>query len=117
VPRAVLVLSFRHTDEIRKWASMLAGEAREPAWIRDFYICPHEIRNLAYQVDSITRGLVCLVGAQGVGKSSALKALYMGLPGTTCPMTDKVLFKWRSDPGLYETFLDCLLGFTLLWCR
>jgi hypothetical protein len=94
------------TLQVRVWASLLAGEARGPAWTRDFYVCPAEVANLAHQIDSIGGGLIGLVGTQGIGKSSALMALYRGLPGTLCPENDKVFFKWRSGQALYEAFLD-----------
>ena len=100
------VNSRPYTLQVRVWASLLAGEARGPAWTRDFYVCPAEIANLAHQIDSFGGGLIGLVGAQGIGKSSALRALYLGLPGSLCPENDKVFFKWRSGQALYETFLD-----------
>ncbi len=93
-------------DEIRTWASQLAGETRESTWTRDFYICPEEVRRLAHQIGVRFGGLIGLVGRQGVGKSSALTALSDYLPGMACLPEDKVMFKWRNPPQLYDVFFD-----------
>src|SRR5208337_3498316 len=93
-------------DKIRAWTSLLAGESRGSAWARDFYICPEEVSKLARQIDHMRGGLIGLVGRQGVGKSSALIALADRLPGTMHLPKEKVLFKWRSPPQLYDVFFD-----------
>jgi hypothetical protein len=93
-------------DKIRAWASLLAGESRGSAWTRDFYICPEEVSKLARQIDHLRGGLIGLVGRQGVGKSSALIALADHLPGTVLLPMEKVLFKWRNPPQLYDVFFD-----------
>jgi len=51
-------------------------------------------------------GLIGLVGRQGVGKSSAMTALADHLPGTKLSPSEKVLFKWRNPPQLYDVFFD-----------
>ena len=76
------------TDNVRAWANLLAGEARGSGWITDFYVWPDEVRNLAHQLDSIRGGLIGLVGTQGIGKSSALMALYRELRDTRCAQED-----------------------------
>ena len=91
---------------IRVWASSLAGESRPSGWIRESYVCPDEIARLAQQKDNERPDLIGLVGAQGVGKSSALTALHYGLPGMLTPRVGRVQFKWRKPPELYNTLLD-----------
>ncbi len=93
-------------DKIRTWASLFAGESRGSTWTRDFYICPEEVSKLARQIDVMRRGLIGLVGRQGVGKSSALIALADHLPGTVLFPKEKVLFTWRNPPQLYDVFFD-----------
>lgn len=103
---AILTDSRIPIDEIRTWASQLAGETRESTWTRDFYICPEEVSGLAHHIEVVFGGLIGLVGRQGVGKSSALTALSDYLPSTLSPRTEKVMFKWRTPPQLYDVFFD-----------
>jgi|SRR5208282_1086469 len=98
--------SHPSTQLIRTWASSLAGESRPYGWIRESYVCPDEIARLARQKDIERPDLIGLVGAQGVGKSSALTALHQGLPGMLTPRAGRVQFKWRKPPELYDTLLD-----------
>jgi len=97
-------------QDIRIWASCLAGETRPFGWIRESYICPDEIARLAQQQDVERPGPIGLVGTQGVGKSSALAALYYGVTGiSSFDQTNLVYFKWRKPPELYDTLLHTIL--------
>jgi len=100
------------TSQIREWASRLAGETREPTPSRSFYVCPEEVSRLADQLAYLQDAIIGLVGQQGVGKSSALIELSRN-PVYTTPnpesenrQPDRVLFKWRSQPEIYDVFLD-----------
>jgi hypothetical protein len=74
--------SKRH-DDVRVWAGLLTGESRGEGWVRGTYTVPDTVVRITRELDNIrSNGLICLIGSQGVGKSSALMALDLGVvPG------------------------------------
>jgi hypothetical protein len=92
------------TDRVRFWANQLAGESRDPDWLRHSYVVPDVLNDIAANLVDTMRGLIGLVGQQGVGKSSALMALHIGIPFALNP--NRVLFKWRPEKELFTTLLD-----------
>jgi ATPase subunit of ABC transporter with duplicated ATPase domains len=66
--------------QVRAWANQLAGEARDADWLRYSYVVPDVLNDVARELEQANRGLIGLVGRQGVGKSSALMALMKGIP-------------------------------------
>jgi ABC-type sugar transport system ATPase subunit len=61
---------------ILSWTSQLASESRDWGWIDEFYVEPDSVRRVLRQLDMMKGGVIGLVGLQGVGKSSALTAIY-----------------------------------------
>ena len=92
------------THQIRSWANLLAGEARDPDWLRYSYVVPDVLSDIARELVDTRRGLIGLVGQQGVGKSSALMALFRGIPFSLQP--GKILFKWRKEKDLFTSLLN-----------
>lgn len=91
-------------DQVRAWASQLAGETRDPDWLNYSYVVPDVLQDVAQELVHVKRGLIGLVGRQGVGKSSALMALAKGKPFSVG--SSRVLFKWRSEEELFQSLLD-----------
>jgi GTPase SAR1 family protein len=91
-------------DEVRAWASQLAGEARYPDWLEYSYVVPAVLNDIALELVNTRRGLIGLVGQQGVGKSSALLALMKGKPFAIGG--SRVLFKWRREKELFRSLLN-----------
>jgi len=99
-------LIFTTEAEIHEWAANLAGETREPDYV---YFCPEEMRELSLQLSFLQNAIVGLVGQQGIGKSSVLIELSrhpIYTPKGGSQHSDRVLFKWRSQPQLFDVFLD-----------
>jgi hypothetical protein len=93
-------LSSKRYDDVRVWAGLLAGESRGEAWVNGGYAAPDTVVRIARQLDTLrSGGLICLIGSQGVGKSSALMALYQWRP-------DTILLKWRRERELHTSFLE-----------
>jgi len=65
-----------YVGEVRAWASEFAAENRTPGWIGECYVWPDELRGIWDQLGDMSAGLIGIVGLQGVGKSSALQAIY-----------------------------------------
>lgn len=87
-------------DEVRVWAGLLAGESRGEAWVRSGYTAPPTVVRVARELDIVrSDGLICLIGSQGVGKSSALMALSQRIPNS-------ILLKWRREQELHTSFLE-----------
>jgi ABC-type branched-subunit amino acid transport system ATPase component len=82
-----------HVRQVRSWAGLLAGEAREPDWLQYSYVVPGVLNDIALELENNFRGLIGLVGPQGVGKSSALLALQSGIPFSLRPSSAVILFK------------------------
>jgi len=91
-------------DRIRYWASQLAGETRDPDSLRYSYVVPDVLESMAREFASGRRGLFGLVGQQGVGKSTALKALFAGIPFSLD--SSRVIFKWRNEKELFSSLLN-----------
>jgi len=89
--------------QVRSWANQLAGEARDRDWLRYSYVPPEVLRDVHQELTSSTRGLIGLIGQQGVGKSSALMALQKGIPYSF--LGQRVLFKWRRKDELFKALL------------
>jgi len=94
------------TDQVRSWANQLAGEARDPDWLHYSYVVPDVLQDIALELENSRRGLIGLVGQQGVGKSSALMALLKGIPFSLRPANEKILFKWRREKDLYTSLVN-----------
>jgi hypothetical protein len=92
--------------QVRAWANQLAGEARDADWLRYSYVVPDVLNDVARELEDGYRGLIGLVGRQGVGKSSALMALLKGIPFSLRPENAKILFKWRREKELFVTHLN-----------
>jgi hypothetical protein len=65
-------------SEIYSWASQLASESRKQDWIFYWYVWPDAVREIIHKLKTMNGGIIGLVGAQGVGKSSALLAILAG---------------------------------------
>lgn len=99
--------SSKRRDDVRVWAGLLAGESRGEAWVRDTYAVPDSVVRIARELDNIrSNGLICLIGSQGVGKSSALVALGQGVVPGISWKPDTILLKWRRDQELHTSFLE-----------
>ncbi len=62
--------------EVYNWSVQLTAESRDEKWS---YYWPHVIRNLLAKLRIVTGALIAVTGLQGVGKSSAMKALSSSL--------------------------------------
>jgi hypothetical protein len=65
-----------YVGELRAWASQFAAENRIPGWVNAHYVWPDELWGIWDQLEDTSGGLIGIVGLQGVGKSSALQAVY-----------------------------------------
>ena len=66
------------TSEIYSWASQLASESRKLDWVFHWYVWPDAVREIIHKLETMSGGIIGLVGLQGVGKSSALLAIEAG---------------------------------------
>lgn len=67
------------TSEIYSWASRLASESRKLDWVVQWYVWPDAVREITHKLETMSGGIIIgLIGLQGVGKSSALFAIYVG---------------------------------------
>lgn len=62
--------------EVRMWASQFAAESRVPGWIARSYVWPEELSRIWDHLEDMRGGTIGIIGLQGVGKSSALQAIY-----------------------------------------
>ena len=106
--------------EIYSWTSQLASESRTLDWIFRWYVWPDAVREIMRKLETISGGIIGLVGLQGVGKSSALLAIearrtllkdqeYRRTHASgECPDLgeDIVRFKWRRQPQLLTSLLN-----------
>jgi len=112
-------LNSGYISEIYSWASRLASEARDMGWVTRWYVWPDAVRRIERRLETMRGGVVGLVGRQGVGKSSALQAIYVSrieaeekalkhsrTPDNTDSFPGTVLFKWRREPELFKSLLD-----------
>jgi len=92
---------FKRCNDVRVWAGLLAGESRGEAWVRGGeYAPPAAVLRIARELDVVrSDGLICLIGSQGVGKSSALMALSQRIPNS-------IILKWRREEELHTSFLE-----------
>jgi hypothetical protein len=120
---------------LRLWASWLTAESRDPGWFVDRYFWPESIQRARRLLKASTKGLVCVVGLQGIGKTSALRALYFGYVRSKDPIRvsytsdnsgneypSAVILKWRRDlfktaptdreycPGAFDEIYSQMLG-------
>jgi hypothetical protein len=110
-----------YVGEVRAWASRFAAENRIPGWVSTHYVWPDELRGIWDQLADTRGGLIGIVGLQGVGKSSALQAIYRSRieqddaqrakdpeAKAPCPsyQRDVLLFKWRRQPELISSLLN-----------
>ena len=94
-------------DDVRVWAGLLAGESRGEGWVENGYAAPEIVLRIARELDTLRgNGLICLIGSQGVGKSSALMALDQGALWGTSRKPDTILIKWRRGEELHTSFLE-----------
>jgi len=87
-------------DELHSWAGQLASESRSPNWVAGWYVWPEAVLRVQHQLETMKAGIIGLVGLQGVGKSSALRALH------NSTKSESILFKWRRHRELYRSLLD-----------
>ncbi len=87
-------------DELYSWAGQLASESRNPDWVTGWYVWPQAVVRVQHQLETMKAGIISLVGLQGVGKSSALRALHNNMK------PESILFKWRRHHELYRSLLD-----------
>ena len=66
------------TSEIYSWASQLASESRKLDWVFYWYVWPDAVREVIHKLETMSGGIIGLVGLQGIGKSSALLAILSG---------------------------------------
>ena len=54
---------------------------REPQldWVLYWYVCPDAVREIIHKLETMSGGIIGLVGLQGVEKSGALQAIYFFL--------------------------------------
>ena len=107
-------------SEIYSWASQLASESRRLDWVFYWYVWPDAVREIVHKLETMNGGIIGLVGLQGVGKSSALRAIQVGRAllkdqeyrrthaSGKCPDLggDIVHFKWRRQPELLPSLLS-----------
>jgi ABC-type sugar transport system ATPase subunit len=94
-----------HVGEVRAWASQFAAENRSPSWIGEHYVWPDELRKIWDQLGDTSGGIIGVVGLQGVGKSSALQAIY----GCRIEQDDayaQELGEGRREPPVHACALD-----------
>jgi len=87
-------------DELYSWASQLASESRSPDWVAGWYVWPEAVLRVQHQLETMKAGIIGLVGLQGVGKSSALRALHNTMK------SESILIKWRRRQELYRSLRD-----------
>ena len=106
--------------EIYIWASQLASESRKPDWVFYWYVWPDAVGEIVHKLETTSGGIFGFVGFQGVGKSSALQAIFRsrieqanrrwqedGEKGPVPPSEYRVvLFKWRREPELSKSLLN-----------
>lgn len=99
--------------------SELASESRKAGWILRWYVWPDAVREVTRKLETMNGGIIGLVGLQGVGKSSALRAIVsrrMFLRRDEHRRTyssadrsklggDVALFKWRRQSELLPSLL------------
>jgi len=56
----------------------VASESRKLNWVFYWYVWPDAVREAIHKLETMNRGIIGLVGLQGVGKSSALLAIEAG---------------------------------------
>ena len=78
---------------LRLWASWLTAESRDPGWFVNWYFWPESVQRVRRLLRTTTKGLVCVVGLQGIGKTSALRALYF----SHVRSEDRVRVSYTSD--------------------
>ena len=66
------------TSEIYSWASQLASESRKLDSVFRWYVWPDAVSEMIHKLETMSGGIIGLVGLQGVGKSSALQAMLAG---------------------------------------
>ena len=107
------------TSNVRGWASLLASENRDMVSVVGYYVPPQAFGEIQRQLESMSGGIIGLVGLQGVGKSSAPRVLqifnmikqddsYKKQHKESLPshLLDTVLFKWRRQPQLLTSLLN-----------
>jgi len=113
--------SSARTDEICSWASQLASESRKLDWVFYRYLWPDAVRETIHKLETMSGGIIGLVGLQGVEKSSALQVIYRSRieqvdrqraedPDAKLPVPNKayrvVLLKWRRESELFRSLLN-----------
>jgi len=107
-------------SEIYSWASQLASESRKLDWVLHWYVLPDVVREIIRKLETMSGGIIGLVGLQGVGKSSALLAIEAGRmlhqheeyrkshnSGDPPDLgQDVVRFKWRRQSELLPSLLN-----------
>jgi len=99
---------------LHRWTSCLTGESRDLGWVIYRYIWPESVQRVKRLLQTMTKGIVCLAGLQGIGKTSALRALFydnVHRQNRSAPANpsghywnydyDAIIFKWRRE--LFKT--------------
>jgi len=65
------------TSEIYSWASQLASESRKLDWVFHWYVWPDAVREVIRKLETMSGGIIGLVGLQGAKQSRVLQAIYV----------------------------------------
>jgi hypothetical protein len=93
------------TSEIYSWASQLAAESRDPLLRSKFYVWPKSLVGMSELLRRMKGGIICIVGLQGVGKSSALM-MFEATQKIAQESHQVILLKWRREKDLLESLLN-----------
>jgi thymidylate kinase len=92
-------------SEIYSWASQLAAESRDPLLRSKFHVWPKSLIGMGERLGRMKGGIICIVGLQGVGKSTAL--MMLEVTQKVAQESDQViLLKWRRKEDLFESLLN-----------
>ncbi|MFH0847951.1 MAG: MarR family transcriptional regulator, partial [archaeon] len=105
-----------------RWASQLTAESRYDDYAIRCYSWPPETEALYQQLANANGAVIALVGVQGIGKSSALRAILKrkleddqqtsdllkkaGAAASGPTREEVIFFKWRRESELFSSLLE-----------